>query len=343
MNRIVSIIVLVCLAFACTPSYRKAEPPTIQAAGPTNAWRSEKKPSVSSAPPVPVALLKTQESSPVAAPVETLSSSTAQGLELGDTWPSGLSMQSKAQEFLATGFMNSGKPIGFGDLAYTDAFLDFSLDTQGRIDRLDGVVSNMYDKYSYGIPVVQRGIDAISGSRQVNWEDVIVQLDAGRWSVQPVSRKGGEPFEVILQDGIEFRQGIDSIRITKTGTVFSCTYSRVVAGGQEQRRLSWTLVQYEPGPVRGLESAVVPPAEVPVVMVWEPGFLAGYLVSLPEGQAEYVHTLKLVPSGDLETDRYNFLVLLTQHRGTGPRIMDSLGAVDPVWLALLMYDHVVSP
>lgn len=344
MNRIVNIIILVCLVSACIPEDENSIPPTVQADGPANAWRPATVSIGTSIPPTSaVAKPQTAGSNPGPSQVEAPALRTAKGLDLGDKWPSGKDMLAMADDFMTAGFMKNEKPIGFGDLAYTDIFLDFSLDEQGRIDQLDGVVSDMYDQYSFGIPVVPRGSYAISGSRQVNWEDGIVQLGADRWSVQPVSRKGAGPYEVVLKNGIEFRYGPESIRISKTGAVFSCVQSRIGTGGQEEQPLSWTLGQYERGPARILHSLGELRVEVPVVMVWEPGFLAGYLVSLPEGRAEFMHTLKWVSTGDIQTDRYNFLVLLTQHRGAGPRIPDSLGAVDPVWLALLMYDHVVTP
>lgn len=343
MNRII-IITLACLTVACVPGDEKPALPTAPSGGPANAWRPGTASAGTSIPPTSaLATPQTAGSSPNPSQMEASATQTAKGLDLGSKWPSGKDMLAEVEDFMAAGFMKNGKPIGFGDLAYTDAFLDYSLDDQGRIDQLDGVVSDMYDRYSFGVPVVRRSRDAISGSRQVNWEDVIVQLDAGRWSVQPVSRRDAGPYEVVLQNGIEFRYGSDSIRITKTGTIFSCVQSRVGVGGQEEQSLSWNLGQYERGPARILHSAEEPLAEVPVVMVWEPGFLAGYLVSLPDGGAVFTQTLKWVSSGNIQTDRYNFLVLLTQHRGSGPRIPDSLGAVDPVWLALLMYDHVVTP
>ena len=344
MNRIVSIFILVCLASACVASDEIPSQPAVQADAPANAWRPEKKPISTPATPVPsVDLPQMDGSSSVDMPAKTAASLTDKSLVLNDKWPSGAEMKAMVEDFMATGFMKNNSPIGFGEMAYTDVFLDFSVNEPGRIDQLDGVISGMYESYSFGIPVVRRGIDGISGSRQVNWEDVIVQLDANRWRIQPVSLRGSTPFEVVLDNGIEFRYGPRIVRITKSDTVFSCLWSRVGVGSEEELRLSWSLGQYERGPVQVLQSVGEGLAEVPVVMVWEPGFISGYLVSLPEGRAEFVHKLQLVPTGDMETDRYNFLVLLTQHRGAVLGIPHSLGAVDPIWLALLMYDYVVIP
>jgi hypothetical protein len=356
MKRIVSVVVLACLSIGCVPMDKQPEPQAVQADGPANAWRPDKKPSYNSAPPASAAAVPQAQGTSGGAgsaqqQAQTLpqdqTSVATPGNALEAKWPSGEALQATIKDFLDSGFMKFGKPFAFGDLAYTDAVLDASLDDRGRIEQLDGAVSSMYDKYSYGIPVVKRSVDAISGSRQVNWEDVITTLDDSSWRIRPVCDKDGQPFDVILRDGIEFRTGSQSIRITKSGAVFTCIYASVSSGGQLQQRLSWSLEQYQAGPALLAESAVAAPEKaaptVPVVMVWEPGHVAGYLVSLPEGRAEYVHSLRWTSSGNRETDRYNFLVLLTQDRGYSPRIPDSLGAVDPVWLALLMYDYVVGP
>jgi hypothetical protein len=245
--------------------------------------------------------------------------------------------------FLDTGFMKTLKPVGFGDMAYSDLFLDFSMDTQSRIDQINGVLGDLYDRYFFGIPVVQRGVDAIKGSRQVNWEDAIVQRDARRWSIRPVSLRGAEPFEVVLEGCIEFHEGGTITRITKAGETFTCLKFRVGTGVKEELLLSWTVSQYQRGPVQEIQFVGEDQPLVPVFLLWEHGSIAGYLVSLPEGRAEYVLRLHWVPTGKIETDRYNFLVLLTQRHGTHLRIPDAIGAVDPVWLALQMYDYVVTP
>lgn len=344
MNRIVTIIILVCLTSACVASGEGPSQPTVQADAPANAWRPEKKPMGTPASPVPsVDLPQMDESSSVDMSARAEASLADRSLDLNAKWPAGAEMKAMGKDFMATGFMKNNSPIGFGEMAYTDVFLNFSVNEYGRIDQLDGVISGMYENYSFGIPVVRRGVDAISGSRQVNWEDVIVQIDANRWRIQPVSLKGAAPFELVLDNGIEFHYGHHSERITKSGAVFTYLLSRAGVGGEDEQLLSWTLGQHEPGPVQRLKAIGEVHEEVPVVMVWEPGFIAGYLVSLPEGRAEFAHKLQFVPTGDLETDRYNFLVLLTQHRGAILGIPDSIGAVDPIWLSLLLYDHVVIP
>ncbi|MFH2113524.1 MAG: hypothetical protein ABIJ86_03325, partial [Spirochaetota bacterium] len=229
MIRIVSIVVLVCLAFACALSDEKPAPLTVQADGPANAWRPEKKPARTPTPTAPAVVLPpTDQTDSGAMPTEaTVSPRTGQGLDLRDSWPTGEAMDIEVKGFMDTGFMKDPRPMGFGDLAYTDVFLDFSLNEQGRIDQLDGVINGLYESYSFGIPVVLRSVDAISGSRQVNWEDVIVKHDANHWSIQPVCRWGGASFEVVLENGIEFRDGDTIIRITKSESVFSYVWSQV--------------------------------------------------------------------------------------------------------------------
>ncbi len=351
MNRIVCIVVLVCLAFACVPSDEGSSPLSDQKGSPASAWKPTKKSSVYPAP-LPLALppispgvpplVTGQTAGPMAtgAPVTTDPQSKQ---DIQKAWPSGAELLAEVDGFMATGFMKEPSLVGFGDLAYSDISLDPGLDNHGRIDQINGKLKELYDSYSFVIPVVRRRVDAISGSRQVNWEDVIVKLDETRWRVQPVALSGFPPFEIRIDRLIELIEGDSIIRIVKNGSDFAYTEHFRKADGQEELQVSWKIGQYERGPVHDILSIAQPGTLVPVVMVWEPGSIAGYLASLPEGQAEFVHRLRWEPTGELETDRYNFLVLLTQRHGFHLNIRDRIGAVDPVWLALMLYDHVVSP
>jgi hypothetical protein len=256
---------------------------------------------------------------------------------------SGPDLQILADGFMDTKLMRNPSPVIFGDLAYSDITLDFILDGDGRIEWIDGVLRDMYDSFSFRIPVVQRGIDAISGSRQVNWEDVILQLEPGRWRVFPVCLQDSKPIEVSFGRGIEFREGDTITRISRDGPVFSCARFRVGSEGQETPLLSWAISQYRRGPDTAIKAEEEKSGELPLILMWEPGSIAGYILSLPEERMEMLQRLQWVPSGKPETDRYNFLVLLTLRHGSYLRIPGTFGSVDPVWLALLMYDHVVNP
>ncbi len=339
------IAILSALASACEPSAKAVLPPD------SSGWVS-----VDPAPGVPAGIVDPGSDGivgpgsagivgPGSAEVagQVVGQEAARQVEMQKKWPSGAALQKEAENFMAAGFMRKPSQLGFADLAYSDVALDCLIDDQGRISLMDGEFSGLYESYSFGIPVVQRRVDAISGSRQVNHEDVIVKLDGDRWFIQPVSLNGGLPFEVGIATGIEFVSGDMLTRIVKNGSVFTCTETRVQAEGQEELLVSWSIGQYDLGPVQDIRSVMKGTAGVPVVLSWEPGSIAGYIVRLPEGEAEFAQRLRWEPAGELETDRYNFLVLLTQRHGATLDIRDALGAVDPVWLALLMYDHVVTP
>jgi hypothetical protein len=262
---------------------------------------------------------------------------------LQEVWPPGPAMQTAVDRFLAAGFMKKPAPVGFGDLAYADVELDLVLDGQGRISRINGVLNELYDSYSFEIPVIGHRVGASPDGRHVISEDVIVPLESKRWLVHPVALKSSSPVEVSFDGSIELVCDDTMIRLVKSGSNFTCTEHRRKADGQEEVMLSWTIGQYERGPVREILSTGGSGSEVPVVLVWEPGAIAGYLVDLPEGRAVFAQRLRWEPAGDPETDRFNFLVLLTQRQRGGPGMPDTFGSVDPLWLALLMYDHVVSP
>ena len=332
MNQIIMIVAAVFLGAACVPSSEGQPQPTAPAANPAAATDSAHE-QADAAEPVPSRLPMSVSGNARLAP--------ARGLQ--EVWPSGPAMQTAVDRFLAAGFMKKHAPVGFGDLAYADVELDLAVDGQGRISRINGVLNELYDSYSFEIPVVDRRVDVIPGGRQVNREDVIVPLGNKRWLVHPVALKGSSPVEVSFDGSIELVCDDTMIRLVKSGSDFTCTEHRQNADGQEQLLLSWKIRQYERGPVQELVSTGESSSVVPVVLVWEPGAIAGYLVDLPEGGAVFAQRLRWEPAGDPETDRFNFLVLLTQRHGGGPGLPDTFGSVDPLWLALLMYDHVVSP
>ncbi|MGD9939642.1 MAG: hypothetical protein AB7T74_07560 [Clostridia bacterium] len=334
MSRIISIVVFVCMATACQAYNREAPQPTVQESSPANAWRPDRKDTAKEpVEPSSTAMQVSAGTLIAEAPAESVEKAA----------PSSPDLQILADGFMDTRLMRNPSPVIFADLAYSDITLDFIFDGEGRIDQINGVLRDMYDSFTFRIPVVPRGIDAISGSRQVNWEDIIIQLEPARWRVMPVCLQESEPLEVAFGTGIEFREGDTITRVSRDGSVFTCSKVRMGSDGKETVLLSWSIIQYQRGPESVIQVEAEDSGELPLILIWEPGSIAGYIVSLPEGRMELLHRLQWIPSGIPETDRYNFLVLLTQRHGSYLRIPGTFGSVDPVWLALLMYDHVVNP
>jgi hypothetical protein len=334
MKRIVSIVVLICLTAACQASGRESPQAVALVSSPATAWRPDR---TAAGNEVAEPSSTTMQVS-IGTPAQKASTEVAE-----EACHSSPDLQVLADGFMDTELMKSSSPVIFADMAYSDISLDFILDGEGRIEQINGLLRDMYDSFSFRIPVVQRGIDAISGSRQVNWEDIIVQREPGHWCIQPVCLQEAGFLEVSFGTGIEFREGATITRISRDGPVFTCAQFRAGSDGQESPLLSWSISQYQRGPESGIQAREGESVELPRILIWEPDSIAGYIVGLPDERMEMLHRLQWTPSGNIETDRYNFLVLLTQRHGSFLRIPGTFGSVDPVWLALLMYDHVVNP
>ena len=182
MKGIIMITALACLAFACKPSTEELP----RAAGQNAVATSTQEVTVesqaevvdtSSAKATAEPQTELALDTPAMALTETIGSQTVSFTKLQKSWPSGADLQERSKGFMDTGFMKDLAPFGLADLAYSDIALDCIKDDQGRISQLNGVSSDIYNKYSFVIPVVRRRVDAISGSRQVNWEDIIEQID----------------------------------------------------------------------------------------------------------------------------------------------------------------------
>lgn len=245
--------------------------------------------------------------------------------------------------FKTRDFMSSTLHFAISDLAYTDAESGFRLDEAGRIAWVDGRMSTIGEKLEYEFPVRQRLWDWIAGFRLICLDEDIVQIAAKRWRIRPSQPGDHAHFEVSFDAAITFQDRDRTIRIVKNGSIFSCTELHRDTAGGSRPVLAWTMAEYQlglPAQVRSLPGAML---SLPYILVWEPGLMGGYTIDPASGEYMLDHKASWQATGKVEVDRHNFMVMLTQRHYGAPLLTRNRGAVEMLWLAMLMYDNVIDP